>query len=194
MTFLLGNLSLHIRKASIYDVEQMHKIESSSFGKHHWSKQSFLNEIKNPYSNYFVACLTKKINQVIGYIGYWKVNEEGHITTLAVDQFFRRKHVADILLYRTIQSAINERIKWLTLEVRVSNLPAISLYRKFNFKEIGIRKKYYQDNNEDGLILWTENILNETYINELKNKVISKIIKNNVSSDKLHYISSQEFT
>ena len=54
-------------------------------------------------------------------------------------------------------------VKYITLEVRVSNEPAISLYSKYGFKSLGTRKGYYQDNNEDALIMWTENIWHEKF-------------------------------
>ena len=75
----------------------------------------------------------------------------------------------------------NEFIKYITLEVRISNIPAISLYEKYGFKSLGTRKGYYQDNNEDALIMWTENIFSDEYkalfhsnISNLEKKVIIK--------------------
>ena len=62
-----------------------------------------------------------------------------------------------------MQDCYNEFIKYITLEVRVSNIPAIKLYEKYGFKSLGTRKGYYQDNNEDALIMWTENIFSDTY-------------------------------
>ena len=56
-----------------------------------------------------------------------------------------------------------KKIKYITLEVRASNEKAKRLYEKFGFKSLGVRKKYYQDNNEDAIIMWTENIFNESY-------------------------------
>ena len=79
-------------------------------------------------------------------------------------------HVADILLYSLIQKAITNDIKWLTLEVRTNNDAANHLYKKYKFKIIGIRKKYYEDNNDDALILWTNDIQVKeyrTYIHEI---------------------------
>ena len=146
-----------IRKAIINDVNTLVKIERESYGKHHWSEQTFINELNNSCSNYFVF-LHKRFNKIIGYVGYWKLKNEGHITTLAVAEDFRGLGIADILLYFLINHAIKNSVTSLTLEVRVSNVPAIALYKKHGFNEFGIRKKYYQDNNEDALILWIFNI------------------------------------
>ena len=62
------------------------------------------------------------------------------------------------LLYHLLKQCYTEMIKYITLEVRVSNEPAINLYKKYSFSSLGCRKHYYQDNNEDALIMWTENV------------------------------------
>ena len=156
------------RKAILKDIDDILNIEKIAYGKHHWSKDVFTKEFKNQYSTYFVCEYNTDKPKVIGYIGYWQIEDEGHITTLAISNSYKRKHVADKLLYILMNDARSKDIKWLTLEVRLSNLPAINLYKKYNFKQLGIRKKYYQDNNEDALILWTENLNDDKYrsINE----------------------------
>ena len=85
------------------------------------------------------------------------------------------------VLQKIIEDCYKENVKYLTLEVRVSNVPAIKLYEKYGFKSLGTRKGYYQDNNEDALIMWTENIFYEKYKNiyekncaELKNLITAK--------------------
>ena len=93
----------------------------------------------------------------------WKIIDEAHITNLAVHPDFRRKGVAKVLLINALKECYEEKIKFLTLEVRASNIKAFTLYEKFGFKSLGIRKKYYQDNNEDALIMWSENIFSENY-------------------------------
>ena len=74
------------------------------------------------------------------------------------------------MLLAAIEECYKEKIKYITLEVRVSNQRAIYLYEKFGFKSLGVRKKYYQDNNEDALIMWSENIFDKNY-KELYNKL-----------------------
>lgn len=150
-------------------IEQIYEIESVSFGKHHWSKDSFIKELNNPCATYFGIFSTNLTLELCGYIGLWQVLDEGHITTLAVAPLCRNVGLADKLLYHLILNSISKNIKWLTLEVRVSNKAATNLYKKHNFKEMGIRKKYYYDNNEDALILWKD------------------LFGENVHADKLHY-------
>lgn len=175
-----------IRKINRKDISTISKIEYETYGKYGWSKEIFNNELTNDYARYFVFELTSNIPEVIGYIGCWIVNEEAHITSLVVSHKYRRIHVADKLLYSLIINMLKENIKWLTLEVRVSNVPAINLYKKFGFNQLGIRKKYYQDNNEDALILWSENIQSTKY-KKLLNEIIIKINDEISNADKYQY-------
>ncbi len=171
-----------IRKAITKDINNLLHIDLASFGNHHWSYNAFLSEFTSDYSNYLVCVDSLNESTIIGYIGYWKILDEGHITTLAINPNHRRNHFADILLYKLIYSAIKKKIRWLTLEVRVSNIAAQNLYYKFQFKNLGIRKKYYQDNNEDALILWTNNISSPRYIEHIN----SLIVKYDTYADILH--------
>lgn len=93
---------------------------------------------------------------IIGYAGLWLMSDEAHVTTIAVHPGFRGKHVGELLLLSLIDRALVLKARWLTLEVRVSNEVAQALYRKYTFKEMGVRRRYYSDNGEDALIMWTE--------------------------------------
>ena len=80
-----------------------------------------------------------------------------------------------------LEDCYNNYIKYITLEVRASNVPAIKLYEKYGFKSLGVRKGYYQDNGEDALIMWTENIFHDSFkvlyknnIKEINNYLIIK--------------------
>lgn len=161
------------------DIDGVIKIEESAYGDHHWSKESFLNEIKNDLARYYVA-YTQDGN-LAGYAGCWHILEEAHITTIAISPDYRRKHIAQSLLKRIIDDCYIAKIKYITLEVRVSNTPAINLYSKYGFSSFGTRKKYYQDNNEDALIMWTKNIFYDEFkteyektVEDLEKKIIIK--------------------
>ncbi len=160
-----------IQKMTHYDVDEILQIEELCYGVHHWSKESFLSELNNKISSYRTA---KYQNKCIGYMGIWKIINEAHVTTLSVHPDFRNKKVAHSLILDTIEECYDEKIKFLTLEVRVSNKKAIGLYEKFGFKSLGVRKKYYQDNNEDALIMWSENIFDKKY-KELYNKLREEV-------------------
>ena len=138
------------------DVDNVVKLEEASYGKHHWSKESFYNELENDLSHYY--CAFDGNGNLLGYCGCWHIFEEAHITTVSVNPEYRRQKVAQALLIKLIEDCYQEKIKYITLEVRESNVAAISLYDKNGFVSIGERKGYYQDNNEDALIMFTENI------------------------------------
>ena len=160
---------LNIRGGTIQDLSKLYALECETYGAHHWSKNSFTSELTNEFSRYFV-CEMDSEKKILGYAGYWIIGNEGHITTMVVSPKCRRKHIADILLYSIIKSAIYNRVQWLTLEVRVSNIAAIRLYNKYKFRQLGIRKNYYQDNSEDALILWTDDITKPEYATFLLSK------------------------
>jgi [ribosomal protein S18]-alanine N-acetyltransferase len=159
-------MEIHIRPLSLSDLDQVMDIEPVAFGSHHWSRQSFVNELNNPGGHYFAA-YAEMPRRLIGYSGFWLIGEEAHITTLAVHPDFRRQYIGERLLIHDISQAEKCGASWMTLEVRVSNESAQLLYYKYGFKSLGIRRNYYQDNNEDAMVLWTENMNS----NEFKNLV-----------------------
>ena len=149
--------SVKIRPMTEEDISPIMSIEERSYGTHHWSEDSFKMELKNKLGNYFCAC-DEKTEEILGYCGYWLIFDEAHITTIAVNPEKRKSGTGELLLQTMIKHGYEEKAKWFTLEVRASNLPAISLYKKYGFDSLGVRKNYYHDNNEDALIMWTENI------------------------------------
>lgn len=150
-----------IRQMETNDVEEIVRLEALSYGEHHWSKESFYNELANNLAHYYCAIDEEK--NIVGYCGCWHIFEEAHITTLSVHPEHRKKGVAQSLMFAVIDDCYKNMIKYITLEVRESNIPAISLYEKNGFKSIGTRKNYYQDNNENALIMFTENIWYEKF-------------------------------
>ena len=93
---------------------------------------------------------------VVGYGGIWLIIDEGHVTNIAVDEKYRGKGIGSKILEGLIQLCADRNMIAMTLEVRKSNEVAQALYRKYGFKEYGIRKGYYQDNNEDAIIMWKD--------------------------------------
>jgi len=142
-------------------LDEVLKVEEQAYGEHHWSKESFFNELNNQLAKYY--CAFNEQGELVGYCGCWQIMEEAHITNVAVSPNFRRQNIGEALLISIIKSCYKEMVKYLTLEVRVSNAPAINLYEKYGFKSLGVRKGYYQDNNEDALIMWTENIFYDKF-------------------------------
>ena len=152
---------IHISKMSAEDIENVVQIEAEAYGEHHWSKSSFYDEMQNDLAKYYVAKTSS--GELVGYAGTWHIIDEGHITTIAVKKEYQRQHIGEAIIIKIIEDCHKEGIKYLTLEVRVSNEAAIGLYSKYGFNSLGTRKGYYQDNNEDALIMWTENIFYDKF-------------------------------
>ncbi|MBI2859051.1 MAG: ribosomal protein S18-alanine N-acetyltransferase [Chloroflexi bacterium] len=100
---------------------------------------------------------------IAGFAGIWRMLDEAHLTTIAVRQSRRRRGIGERLLIAVIDMALEFNASVVTLEVRVSNHGAQALYRKYLFKDAGIRKGYYSEDGEDALIMTTENIATESY-------------------------------
>ncbi|XQY93813.1 ribosomal protein S18-alanine N-acetyltransferase [Metabacillus sp. HB246100] len=140
-----------IRKMEKSDLDQVHEIEQLSFTVP-WSKESLLYEIEqNLFAKYMVVELEGK---VVGYCGVWVIMEDAQITNIAVHPDFRGMKIGEALLTFAIQLSKEMNAKRLSLEVRVTNYIAQSLYKKLGFTVGGIRKRYYTDNQEDALVMW----------------------------------------
>jgi ribosomal-protein-alanine N-acetyltransferase len=164
-------MQLQIRRMSEADLDQIMVIEPQAFGTHHWSRQSFLNELSNPGGHYWVI-LDEGSSRLCGYSGFWLIGEEAHITTLAVHPDLRRRYIGELLLINDIEFAQEVGASWLTLEVRVSNYAAQNLYFKYGFKNLGTRRRYYQDNDEDALVLWAENIGSDEFKKNVRSHLL----------------------
>lgn len=154
-------MEILIKRMEKTDVDNVIAIEAKAYGEHHWSKESFMNELANELARYYSAF--DENGNLVGYAGCWQILEEVHITNIAVSPDFRRNGIGEKLLRQIIDDCYENKAKYITLEVRVSNAPAIGLYEKYGFKSLGVRKGYYQNNNEDALIMWTENIFYDKF-------------------------------
>lgn len=122
-----------------------------------WPKNAYASELaQNRHACYIV--LREHGGRIIGYGGLWKVRHEAHITTLGVRLSDQRQGHGRCLLLALIQRAYAMGARWITLEVRSSNLQAIGLYESFGFKAIGRRRGYYTDNGEDAIIMWSDSL------------------------------------
>jgi ribosomal-protein-alanine N-acetyltransferase len=100
---------------------------------------------------------------IVGFAGLWLMVDEGHVTTIATHPDYRGRGLGELLLSSLISIAYDIHARMVTLEVRVSNSVAQNLYRKYGFREAGIRRRYYSDNNEDAYIMWTDEITGPAY-------------------------------
>ncbi|MBQ2701041.1 MAG: ribosomal protein S18-alanine N-acetyltransferase [Clostridia bacterium] len=143
-----------IRRMTLADVSQVHGIEHSTFATP-WSLDSFEKEAVNPCARYLVAELDGK---VIGFAGLWLVLDEGHVTNIAIAEDYRGKGYGRALTQALMQYASNLGITYVTLEVRRSNERAQNLYKSLGFVSVGVRKRYYEDNQEDAFLMVNQNL------------------------------------
>lgn len=139
-----------IRLMETRDLDEILEVEMSCF-KTPWTRHMFEDELYNSNAYYFVVNVNEKI---VGYVGFWKIIDEAHITNVAIHKDYRRLGYGRALITAMLNKAKELEIIAITLEVRVSNLDAISLYESFGFVSSGVRRGYYSDNNEDALIMW----------------------------------------
>ncbi len=133
------------------DIDQILEVEHASFATP-WSREAFYNEI---YQNKFaVYIVLEEDDKIIGYCGAWVVIDEAHITNIALLPSYRGRQLGEALLRKMMSIAKDMGARSMTLEVRVTNHVAQSLYRKLGFQNGGIRKNYYSDNQEDALVMW----------------------------------------
>ena len=118
-----------------------------------WSENSVASELKNKLALWLVA---EEEGKVAGYIGSQTCTDESDVMNVAVHPDFRRRGIAETLVNALVEELRAIESRCLTLEVRASNVPAISLYEKLGFSEIGRRKNYYRNPREDALIMRKE--------------------------------------
>ena len=140
-----------IRRMRKADIGAVFDIELNTFAVP-WPEPSFHHELdENPAARYLVA--ENDAGEVIAYAGAWMIFEEAHITNIAVRKDFRGQGIGKALTKSLIQYAANLGVQYMTLEVRKSNLTAQAMYQKARFEKLGVRKRYYTDNEEDALLM-----------------------------------------
>lgn len=145
---------VHIREMTLQDLPDVLEIDRVSFPVP-WPERSYRFElIENPAAQLFVAEKSDEAeSQVVGFIGYWLIGDEVHISTFAIHPDYRKQGIGESMLLRALRTARTRGAALATLEVRVSNWPAIHLYEKLGFEQVGKRAGYYRDNGEDALLM-----------------------------------------
>ena len=143
-----------VRRMNMLDIDGVLAVEQQSFTTP-WSREGFVNEMKNELSYYLVMVEAGKI---IGYAGMWLIVDEAHVTNVAVLPTYRGKRLGEKLMSALLEHAKNRGAVRMTLEVRASNTVAQGLYSKFGFTSQGRRRNYYTDTKEDALIMWCEKL------------------------------------
>ena len=145
-------MNLEIYNMTDYDLSLIKDILISDFDDF-CSYYVLQEELNNPNSEYFVAKLE---NNILGFAGIWKAVDDVHITDIVVKKSNRQTGIGSNLLEKLIQTAKSQNFNSITLEVNEHNQPAINLYLKYGFKNVGFRKKYY--GNKDNAIIMTKEL------------------------------------
>lgn len=157
-------LTVHLTPMRRRHLRSVLRIESLVYPRP-WSLGLFLSELgQRPSRSYVVARVGPT---VVGYAGLMLVAGEGHITTVAVDPSWHRHRIATRMLLALARAGTRRGCTSLTLEVRVGNTGAQALYRRFGFVPAGIRKGYYQETNEDALVMWAHDVDLPAYADRL---------------------------
>lgn len=143
---------IKLRTMTILDVPAVHDLEVICFPTP-WDIAAYYREMQNPSSYYLIA---HKGDEVVGFGGMWTVGDESHVVTLAVDEDYRRHGIGRMLLEALLREAKRLGATRVSLEVRVGNVAALSLYASFGFRTIAFRREYYPDNGEDAAVMVLE--------------------------------------
>jgi ribosomal-protein-alanine N-acetyltransferase len=153
-------LTVHLQSMRRRHVRQVLRIEQQVYPRP-WSASLFHSELAlRSTRSYFVARVGR---DVVGYTGLMMTLDDGHITTIAVDPKWHRHGIGTRLLLVLARTAIERGAANLTLEVRMSNTGAQEMYRQFGFAPVGVRKNYYQEVNEDALVMWANEVDQPAY-------------------------------
>jgi len=176
------NLPYVVEPMRLRDIKEVMEIEHDSFPSP-WSARAYRHELlDNDLSHYFVVRqrrierselnLLARVRHslgvgtrppILGYSGFWLMVDEAHISTIAVQPNWRRRGIGELLLVAMLEQAIELEANIATLEVRVSNVAAQSLYHKYGFRQVGLRRRYYRDSGEDALIMTTERLTSANF-------------------------------
>jgi ribosomal-protein-alanine N-acetyltransferase len=148
-------VAIVVDRMTVDDLLAVHVIERESFSTP-WPEHAYRQEIEqNRLAHYIVA---RYGNGIVGFAGIWLLVDEAHVTTFATRTAWRRQGIGERLLVALLDLSLARGAKEATLEVRPSNVPAKRLYEKYGFKVVGVRPRYYSDNNEDALIMTTDTL------------------------------------
>ncbi|MBI4639722.1 MAG: ribosomal protein S18-alanine N-acetyltransferase [Candidatus Tectomicrobia bacterium] len=150
-------MEIRIEKMVEADLDEVVVIEKQSYASP-WPRALFLSELRDVNSAHLLVARPVHRgtpDHVLGYICFWVVVDEAHIVNVAVHPLYRRQGIGEKLMRETLQYAREVGCLRATLEVRVSNHGAQRLYEKLGFIPVAIRKRYYSDNGEDAIVMWS---------------------------------------
>ncbi|MBD2450139.1 ribosomal protein S18-alanine N-acetyltransferase [Nostoc sp. FACHB-152] len=148
---------LKLRSLTKDDLSAILELDRACFGGL-WTIEGYQRELDSPNSELLGLFSPLSSIKLLGMGCFWSILDEAHITILAIHPQYHRQGLGQALLYALLKTACDRGLERATLEVRASNVAAISLYQKFGFKTAGRRRGYYKDNGEDALILWLSDL------------------------------------
>ena len=146
-------MSVSLRRLELGDLDEIERIERASYPTP-WSRAMFASELAKPSSVSLGAI--DDVGALVGYLVLSRYVDAWHVMNVAVAPERRREGIASALLRQLLDQTRGDAKRGYTLEVRVSNVGAISLYERFGFRPKGVRRGYYTDNREDALIMWKD--------------------------------------
>jgi ribosomal-protein-alanine N-acetyltransferase len=155
-----GEIAVHLVPLRRRHLRSVMRIENQVYPRP-WSITLFMSELNLRTSRHYVAARVDGL--VVGYAGLMYSGDEAHVTTIAVDPGWQRHKIGTRLLANLARASRLYGAQHLTLEVRVSNVAAQSMYHRFGFETEGLRKNYYAETNEDALIMWAHDIDSDAY-------------------------------
>lgn len=182
------DLPYRIEDMQFHDIDEVMAIEYRSFSNP-WTVRAYKYEVATNRFSHFIV-IREALDQppqtrthsvlgkfllakprirrpVLGYGGFWLLLDEAHISTIAVAPDWRGMGLGELLLVGLLDRAIRIGADYATLEVRVSNEVAQNLYRKYQFQTVGVRSRYYSDNQEDALVMTTPRLRNPAFLQGL---------------------------
>jgi ribosomal-protein-alanine N-acetyltransferase len=198
----LNGLPYVIEPMQLRDVAEVMEVEQLSFPSP-WSARAYSYELQeNNLSHYFIARQQRPLakkgpgfwnglrrslgmaaspeGSILGYGGFWLMAGEAHISTIAVRPEWRRRGIGELLVVAMLERAVELGGNVATLEVRVSNVAAQSLYKKYGFAKVGRRPRYYSDRGEDALIMTTKRLTSAAFqsgFQRLKAELRQKLVE-----------------
>ncbi|PSF38943.1 ribosomal-protein-alanine N-acetyltransferase [Aphanothece hegewaldii CCALA 016] len=147
--------TLHLQPSSLEHLPQIVELDRICLGGI-WTIDGYKRELESPNSCLLSLSvpINPKYDKIIGCGCFWAILEEAHITLISIHPDYQGRGNGQLLLYALLKDAVERQLERATLEVRVSNDVALSLYQKFGFSVAGRRKGYYHQTGEDALILW----------------------------------------
>ncbi len=144
-------MSVVVRRMTLKDIPAVHEIDTLSFTLP-WPERSFRYEVTdNPAARGWVA--EAEDGRIAAMLVLWFIVDEAHIATIATHPDFRRQGIGEKILLHSLREVRKEGARRAFLEVRLGNMGAQALYKKYGFEVDGVRPKYYRDNNEDALLM-----------------------------------------